>query len=89
MLLFMYITVNLKENITMWMSKYEISKAMYYKCKERDRREYWQHIIESFYAYCYCRFIKDRDEVRKHITDPYWQNEYENANKKKIINRKI
>ena len=52
----------------MWINEYEISEQMYYKCREDDKQEYREHITGSFWSFCYCRFVKDRPEIRKQIT---------------------
>ena len=56
----------------MWMSEYEISKAMYYKCQLNDKKEYWSHITNSEWAYMYCKNIRDLPTVRKHIIEPQY-----------------
>ncbi len=48
------------------------------------RHKLWEKLRDEFWAYQYCCDVKDRKEVRKHITDPYWIEMYEKRFGKKL-----
>ena len=58
----------------MWMS--EISEIMYTKCRKNDKKEYWENITASHFAYLYCCYVKNRPEVRQHIIHSYYAELY-------------
>ena len=45
----------------MWIDN--ISKIMYEKCLDNDKKKYWSLITENQYIYYYCLHIKDRPEL--------------------------
>jgi len=56
----------------MWMDEEEISEAMYRKCVENDKKDFWVLITDAKWAYFYCKNVKDRASVRKYITESQW-----------------
>ena len=51
----------------MWIRN--ISKIMYYKCKDEDKYIYRKNISDDFWVYMYCSYIKDRKEMWNRIKD--------------------
>ena len=50
--------------------EYEISIWAYYQCRNRnDTIQMRRLITTSYLAYCYCGYIKDREEMLSKITD--------------------
>ena len=45
----------------------EISEWAYDQCLENDTIQIRRLITDSGWAYCYCRDVKDRPEVRRYI----------------------
>ena len=43
------------------------SEVAYYECKRQPKSEAWKDITTAKWALLYCRWIKDRPEVRKYI----------------------
>ena len=54
----------------MWITN--ISKIMYNKCKENDKKEYRDLISEDKFIYWYCLYIKDRKEMWSKLVDSEW-----------------
>ena len=72
----------------MWIT--DISKIMYEKCMDDDKKKYWSLIIKDRYIYYYCRDIKDRLEMRKQLTENKWIFYYcKNVNDRSELYNKI
>ena len=50
----------------------EISQWAYEQCLKNDTKQMRRLITYSFWAYCYCRYVKDREEVWRKITESEW-----------------
>ena len=59
----------------MWLNPKEQSKWVYNQClklKEENKKDHeniWKLITDSEDAYRYCRYVKDRPEIRKYIKE--------------------
>ena len=57
----------------MWLNKVDISENIYIHCLENNNSKLKKYITDSYFAYYYCKNIKDDSKVAKHITEFYYQ----------------
>ena len=72
----------------MWIT--EISKIMYEKCMDNDKKEYWSLITNNQWIYWYCKNVNDRPELYNKLTDNKWIYHYcYNIKQRKELTKKL